>query len=389
MKEHSIHYQTFNAHQILELLRILERFDYQSSLVDRARKIIFATRTFLPYCIKPNGQYHLIGDTFQRPVERYLTDFSRYCHAKAPERFAPHKKSLRKDVLPNCLVVAPNAGFAAIRYKYGPDKKIDVFHLFFTASWHSEVHKQNDDLSFTLFLDGDDIVGDPGYTDLPEAKALDYRSELRHNTVTSQVLPWTSRLGRPGGTRIVRYHASAGLGLLQGEHRRIPGVLVRRTIAFVEPCLLFVIDQILSKEPGPFSQRYSFGRGVDVKRSSDQAVTLDRPGKAPLQFEQISGSPSDTETFENFVVEDLGFRASGAKLIPVTGVSFSARGDRLIMAQALYPGDHPGFAFGAPFVELEGDDGVTIEYTLNGSVVRKTATLVEVSGESGFFIKEI
>jgi hypothetical protein len=48
-------------------------------------------------------------------------------------------------------MIAAEAGFASIRFQWAPNASTRTFHLYKTSGWHSNIHKQGDEISFSLY----------------------------------------------------------------------------------------------------------------------------------------------------------------------------------------------------------------------------------------------
>lgn len=151
VKEHSVHYQAYNAWMCIQLLDLFERSGHISSLQERVRQIMHTTRRVVPFGIKPNGEYHLIGDTFQRPLIRYLKNFTTCCRKLFPDQVPEDETRVDQQDTTQHAMIAAEAGFASIRFQWAPNASTRTFHLYKTSGWHSNIHKQGDEISFSLY----------------------------------------------------------------------------------------------------------------------------------------------------------------------------------------------------------------------------------------------
>lgn len=259
VKEHSISYQEFDAALCIDLLELYENFNRSTWFTERVLRIIATTYHFLDFARKSNGEYHRIGDSFTFPNVK-LWEKIENSYSALPTRIKNDYESIFSTNEDINLLVASNAGFSVI--KAGCIQRPDeIINLFFTASWHSYVHKQNDDLSFSLFAYGKSIIDDPGYSDVITNKDFPFSSEYVHNVTTLEGETWKPRTSPIRDTKLVAAYSDSHVSSIQGVQKRIKNVVVERTIFCFIDSIFLIVDFIenQSQSMSLFSTRFNFG----------------------------------------------------------------------------------------------------------------------------------
>ncbi|WP_429041712.1 heparinase II/III domain-containing protein [Aeromonas veronii] len=233
-KEHSISYQEFDCALCIELLNAYTSNGAYSELTLRLQKIIISSYHFLYFCLDKNNQYPKIGDSFPTPNIKSL-NLIKAEYEKVPliiRRFHEFRHNLGYR---SGLLFARNAGFSLFK------SNTRNINIFFTGSWHSYVHKQNDDLSFTCSIAGIPIIEDPGYSD--RINNSDYRHESIHNCHYSPDINWSPRTSVKRNTNLTHFYCGANILATKGVHSRIPGLTIYRTIFLVQDRFVITYDE--------------------------------------------------------------------------------------------------------------------------------------------------
>ncbi|WP_345978199.1 heparinase II/III family protein [Sulfurimonas sp. HSL3-7] len=305
-KEHSISYQEFDAALCIQLWDLYQKYKRETSLLSKIYTIIATTHHFLKYCVKPNGENHRIGDTFAYPNERLLHKIEQ-AYQKLPSQIKKRSESFFGENLASTLLIAPEAGFSVIRNKYGESKE-KIFHLFFTASWHSYVHKQNDDLSFSLYSNGCNIIEDPGYSDVITRDEVPYASEEVHNVSTCENHKWKNRNAPLKDTKLTKYFQSDSLLAIQGVQHRMQNIYVERTLIYVKPQILIVVDHYESALNEEFLIQTRFNFGLEINEFSEIAHGMSfLVNNQPKKIQQIrADSLIEQKMAESFMLNRDG-----------------------------------------------------------------------------------
>ena len=176
-REHSISYQEFNLIVLLDFLDLKERASHSYFCKTRSKvnNILKKSQTLLTFSLQENKRFFPIGDSFNTEPKHYI-----YKRLEDKKILSLNlKKTLGNEEKKDGLLFMEKSGF----FIY----KKNNLHLCQTACWFSDVHKQEDDLSFCLNLNKKPIFIDPGYSD--KFGALCQKTTNRrvyHNTVCSE-----------------------------------------------------------------------------------------------------------------------------------------------------------------------------------------------------------
>lgn len=220
-KEHSTSYQEYNLGIALDLLDVMESgrglgFDVHiDELKSRVEKIKVASRKALGFLLKDDGTYVTVGDSFPQPKPDILE--------KAFGSRDP-KTALLPESEQHGVFYNKTLGVSVYR-----DSNV---HLVLNASWHSYVHKQNDDLNLFLRIDGEDVLAEGGYSDIIPLGQVDTRSESLHSTIIPLGKIWISRgsVGEAYSHLMPPEVFDNGSIQLIGCHTRVGGKFLRREV---------------------------------------------------------------------------------------------------------------------------------------------------------------
>ncbi|ALM86342.1 hypothetical protein ASB57_28465 [Bordetella sp. N] len=213
-REHSVSYQEHNYPVVLRFLRAAAAGLTEVQRAQQGR-LANASRELCAYFTRSNGQFFPIGDSFRLPNAAIL--------AAHPE-IDPAVARPDDPVDAAERLYCKSGFFSYIRELPGPR-----VHFVATATWNSAHHKQDDELSFCLELDGRMVFDDPGYSDAANpgvTKALGTADV--HSAVTVADAPFGGRSRRPTGSGLRSWSRHEGGFELRGSHSRIPGIVVSR-----------------------------------------------------------------------------------------------------------------------------------------------------------------
>jgi hypothetical protein len=247
--------------------------------------------------IQPDGRIVPVGDTpAWEPVgpedpllKRFVgaDDFLRYALTRGRDGAAGEPAAVFQE-----------AGYAVFRDGWhGAEDFEEAFYLFFTAAAHEgRAHKQADDLSFVIHAGGCDLLVDAGYhSSHNEEPGREYALHSRaHNTVIVDGKGFVGFSSKIDGYTLEPTHCA-----VQASHRNYAGLVHRRSLLYVRPRTVFVVDEIRSAERAAL--------GVEERGPPAQAA-------GPRLFEQL---------FHFAPALEVVFRPASAELVA------SVRGDPL------------------------------------------------------------
>lgn len=291
-KEHSTSYQEYNLGIALDLLDVMESgrglgFDTQiDDLRSRVEQIKFASRKALGFLLKDDGTYVTVGDSFPQPKPGILE--------KAFGSRDP-KTALLPESEQHGVFYNKTLGISVYR-----DSNI---HLVLNASWHSYVHKQNDDLNVFLRVGGEDVFVEGGYSDILSSKDIDTKSELLHSTVTVSDKPWLGRGDVGKGSSFLsepENEKESGAVTFFGEHTRVNGCSVKRCVT-IKPAEGRIIIKDSVEPVKDCLHRFVVPKDVPVEVSESECRLFSQGYNLKLFFE--SGEVDSCKAWEVSDVE--------------------------------------------------------------------------------------
>ena len=121
------------------------------------RERVARSQEVLGWFVQPNGELPQVGDSQAKNMRKQVCELSPTAdfHLSRGVRGTPETASLR---------VLPSSGYAIVRYPQpqGTEDHETAGYLLFAAGFHSRTHKHADDLTFTWFDRGREILIDSG-----------------------------------------------------------------------------------------------------------------------------------------------------------------------------------------------------------------------------------
>lgn len=225
-REHSISYQEYNLGIVLELISILKKGrdlgfnNFIDKIIVKIDCIKESSKKSLGYALKSNDEYITIGDSFETPKIAILN--KAFDGTSSRESLLPYSEE-------SGVFFNQTLGISIFRSK--------TLHFAINSSWHSYVHKQNDDLSVFLRVDGEDIFIDGGYSDIISRDVIDTRSEYLHSTIIPKGCLWISRGSVNLGFSQLNnptINTSDNSIIFSGAHSRVEGLVINRNIIINE-----------------------------------------------------------------------------------------------------------------------------------------------------------
>ena len=204
----------------------------------------------------------------------------------------------------------------------------------FKAGYHSRVHKHGDDLSLMLTSKGYDILIDPGkYGYTIGEPHVDYlHSALAHNTVVVDEKSYSISDERTHLAGILEYN----LNVKENEYLYVRafnnsyyGVYIDRAIYHKDE-IIFVHDEILSKDNHVYSQMFHLSEYVKVlKESKDEIVGQIGDSGYIIRITQLSGV-DDAHIYQGMQPDaKYGYRSPVMKeIVNCTTVRFEKYGSK-------------------------------------------------------------
>ena len=205
-KEHSLSYQLWNLNYVLEYFEELkEEHASQTKIRD---KFVKFSKDFLDHFMV-NQDYQIpIGDSF-RKLNTSL--YEKVFKTKPAEKMGIYE----------------NDQFSTVRYKTTGGHTV---HVTLVSGYNSHIHKQDDDLSFCLAVNGRIVFDDAGYSDTTSSEQNAFlASSEAHSLLTVQGTPFREKEGM-GASLVEPIRKLNTEYCLSGTHYRIPNARIMRTI---------------------------------------------------------------------------------------------------------------------------------------------------------------
>ncbi|PSJ48361.1 hypothetical protein C7I36_00620 [Zobellella taiwanensis] len=264
-KEHSIVYQPFNAALANELFDYAADFK-QSELIEFIQKINNATDKLLAMAKLSDGHYLTVGDSF-RKIDPSLIEKS------IKNKTTKNKNSLNVD---HDLLLDTKAGICLYSKK---DNSCQI-KLAFTSCWHSNAHKQNDELSFILEYNGICIFDDVGYTEFVTDKGREWhRSESVHSNFSVQAIEWSKRQKTDKNSLVTYAENNHNHLVVKGHHTRFASTPVERLLALdKERQTIYIKDSFftLEKLGGVIETRFVLHPSISVNFNNNDIEFLSK-----------------------------------------------------------------------------------------------------------------
>lgn len=220
-KEHSVSYQEYNLPITVKFYKTIEELGLEDKSNVLLENIINETKKFLGYALKENGEYFSLGDTLRKPNANIL---NKVYKGKNLDRKTPAELLLPYSKQDGTYC---NNNFFIFR-KLINGRKI---HFAATCCWDSQNHKQNDELSFCLDVDGISIFDDPGFTPfLPKQQVMDLKSEKNHSTITIEKNKWCANFSAKRASKIVKGNDFKDGFEVEMKTERVPDLIFTRNI---------------------------------------------------------------------------------------------------------------------------------------------------------------
>ncbi|MBX3395488.1 MAG: heparinase II/III family protein [Phycisphaerae bacterium] len=254
----------------------------------------------IAFSVRPDGTWPPIGDSVSDRSDELVEYLRRnpshgehalYALTGGSEGAAPTSTHL----------ILPTDGCAIIRERWDREALCDSIHCYFTAAFNTRTHKHHDDLSFTLFAFGREILTDAGrhsynYAD-PHRRYCE--SVFGHNVVIVDQADTDTRRLNIGKSGITSTFTGRNLVGVDAVHYLYRNVECRRLLLYFRPNVLVVFDRLNSSDEITATQQFLFSPEWRVEAFGDsceiRATPIDSSGPTPLvrmfQLQADAGAP--------------------------------------------------------------------------------------------------
>lgn len=218
---------------------------------------------YYKYIVKPDGFLPTIGDSSKKKFNNVKKVYSSIC-----------------DI---------DAGISILQSENALNPK-DSTWLSFVCGYSTLTHKHVDDLSITLFYNGDDIFVDSGKHSYGSSPARKYvRSAKAHNTVV--VNDKNYKLPDPIAAKkmisITDFTTNNIYDFVKGKNLSYEGVQIERSLLFLKPDICIILDKMVSKKKNKYSQLFTLGTDISVIQSNTNHTIIKAPN-SEIHIEQMN-----------------------------------------------------------------------------------------------------
>jgi hypothetical protein len=246
----------------------------------------------MAWFVHPDGSLALIGDT----------DPKLRLPAELPDLASDHLRFVATDgeqgrLPPDQVRAFPEAGYVVFRAPPANAANApfhEYSHLVQTAAFHSRTHKHADDLSFSWWDRGRELLsdagrygylgktvqGDPLWTEgyyYSDPGRVFVESTAAHNALEVDGRSYQRKGARPYGSALTRWGERDGLLFSEAIVRHWRTILHTRLLLLDPGRWLIVLDAVAdtAKEPHDFAQRFQFAPGLEMTEADAVAFGVD------------------------------------------------------------------------------------------------------------------
>ncbi|WP_374017414.1 alginate lyase family protein [Paenibacillus thiaminolyticus] len=244
--ENSIEYHLFVQRMFKELESYLNKNGL--TLGEDAKQKILLSYDFYKYMVKPDGNFPMIGDSSK----------IKNTSEKSFESFFDSQ-----------------AGIAIIQAE--KEKKEESTWISFICGYGNLAHKHFDDLSFTLYSNGDDIFIDSGKYGYERSKLRNYiKSPLSHNTVTvkGEMYDMLKPEESLQQIRITDFCDNSVYSYVKGINFAYHESRITRSLLFFKPDVLIIVDHVKSNANKTTLQNFNLDPSVVIEKVNNKEARL-------------------------------------------------------------------------------------------------------------------
>lgn len=326
-KEHSVAYH----YLVLKLFTSISKFTGHYNIsFDKLDLTIYNMQEYLVHVTKPNGFTPLIGDSntidvLKIPVSDITNEHLLYLVSDGNngEKIAENS------------IVYQDAGVAIFKNNW--DTTPPIYFALFSA-FHSNVHKQSDDLSFVLtyqdtdyFVDSGKYAADSAYHEENIYRTF-VKSVFAHNSIAVDDLSYNIRDKYNVGKSIIEsYGITPNYSYVKASHTLYDGVKITRTAIFFEEGAVYFHDEIESHDFHKYTQIFNIGPNVNVSEINENDLLL-TSGKdnSNLTLKQLKGI-SELEIYSGSYDPMRGWQSTVlTEINPITSLNFQQEGKDIV-----------------------------------------------------------
>jgi|GEM_PF-5693733 len=290
--ENSPQYHPFMMDLLMDFIQLQINFNTKPS--ERYTVLFERMKSYLVYVLKPDLKYPPQGDSYPSSDKFFFSK-------KYPDpRFDFIESNGIKGKEPDKIdVIYKESGYAILRDDWKKGDEFDTAtYINFISGFLSRVHKHSDNLSLSLYANGEDILIDPGNWGYTKNDTVTYLNSTRaHNTFT---INNTDYVNFPLESCKITYSELAEeYSVVEGVFRPNPFDEFHRRFVFLKPNILILDDHVFSSKKIETTEQI-FNLGLNMKSIS---INSDKRGiKAVFEHNDLEINQLTTKDFhiENY-----------------------------------------------------------------------------------------
>ena len=210
-------------------------------------------------------------------------------------------------------------------------------------AFHSNVHKQSDDLSFVLtyqdtdyFVDSGKFAADSAYHEENIYRTF-VKSVFAHNSIAVDDLSYNIRdKYNVGKSTIESYEVTANYSYVKASHTLYDGVKITRTAIFFDAGAVYLHDEIESNEFHKYTQIFNIGKDVNINETDVNNLLLSsEKDNSNLTLKQLS-EISELEIYRGSYDPMRGWQSTVlTEINPITSLNFQQEGKDIVFETAI------------------------------------------------------
>lgn len=251
------------------------------------RQQLIKTKDYIKYIVKPNKEIPTIGDTQKGNATWLKKSFDSFCDS--------------------------HAGITIMQSK--ADIEENSTWLSFICGYGSKTHKHRDDLSISLYYNGNDILVDSGRYNYDSKDRIRqyFLSPQAHSTlyIPSKDYIIEDPFKNRNKIKTVNYVTNELYDYVKGVNYAYPDVKLSRSVIFFKPNIIVLHDNILSENVDEFQQIFNFASGVTINQVENEKVVLSTKNDTVTLTQVLDGCSvneynGDMETPRAIISEEFG-----------------------------------------------------------------------------------
>ena len=265
--ENSPAYHTMTRRIYRDIEKSLEPLNM--TLGPEVHQMLEKSYDYIKLIMKPNNELPLIGDTQKNRIKGF---------EKSYETFQDEQ-----------------AGISIIQNKNLHNPQLSTW-LAFICGYGSTTHKHRDDLSFSLFHNGEDVFIDSGRYNYDKSDEIRkyLLSTKAHTTftVSDEDYDIKSSYENRNNIKMTGFTDNESYSYVKGINKAYKGSYLSRSILYIKPNIIIIKDVGKSDEHKEFEQIFNLSPTISVNPHSDnKSYLIGEKNKISIKQLNITGSP--------------------------------------------------------------------------------------------------